>query len=115
MAFVGNSPPSFLRLQGCIDENTLVWGQGLFDWLPAKNIKLLLPMIRTPEGECKPLIILTLHTLTFTSGAGGKYGGLVRVMPSPSPGVRYNRHLPMIATVLIPPKYRVAMVVFLTP
>ena len=52
MAFVGNSPPSFLRLQGCIDENTLVWGQGLFDWLPAKNIKLLLPMIRTPEGEC---------------------------------------------------------------
>ena len=38
-------------LQGCIDENTLVWGQGLYDWLPAKNVKLLLPMIRTPEGK----------------------------------------------------------------
>jgi hypothetical protein len=37
-------------VQGCIDENTLVWGQGLYDWLPAKNVKLLLPMIRTPEG-----------------------------------------------------------------
>lgn len=38
-------------VQGVIDENTLVWGQGLYDWLPAKNVKLLLPMIRTPEGE----------------------------------------------------------------
>lgn len=37
-------------VQGVIDENTLVWGQGLVDWLPAKNIKLLLAMIRTPEG-----------------------------------------------------------------
>ncbi|GBF91459.1 hypothetical protein Rsub_04199 [Raphidocelis subcapitata] len=36
-------------VQGVIDENTLVWGNGLYDWLPAKNIKLLLPMIRTPE------------------------------------------------------------------
>lgn len=38
-------------VSGIIDENTLVWGHGLFDWLPAKNVKLLLPMIRTPEGE----------------------------------------------------------------
>lgn len=38
-------------VQGVIDENTLVWGQGLYDWLPAKNIKLLLPMIRTPEVQ----------------------------------------------------------------
>ncbi|KAJ9518662.1 hypothetical protein QJQ45_018754 [Haematococcus lacustris] len=36
-------------VQGVVDENTLMWGQGLADWLPAKNIKLLLPMIRTPE------------------------------------------------------------------
>ncbi|KAI8473903.1 MAG: hypothetical protein J3K34DRAFT_409551 [Monoraphidium minutum] len=36
-------------VQGTIDENTLVWGHGLYDWLPAKNVKLLLPMIRTPE------------------------------------------------------------------
>ncbi|EFJ44293.1 hypothetical protein VOLCADRAFT_106447 [Volvox carteri f. nagariensis] len=34
---------------GIVDENTLMWGHGLYDWLPAKNIKLLLPMIRTPE------------------------------------------------------------------
>lgn len=38
-------------VQGAIDEDTLVWGHGLYDWLPAKNVKLLLPMIRTPEGE----------------------------------------------------------------
>lgn len=36
-------------VQGVIDENTLVWGHGLYDWLPAKNVKLLLPMVRTPE------------------------------------------------------------------
>lgn len=36
-------------VQGVVDENTLVWGQGLYDWLPMKNVKLLLPMIRTPE------------------------------------------------------------------
>ena len=43
---------TMLRMsQGVIDENTLMWGQGLYDWLPAKNCKLLLPMIRTPEGE----------------------------------------------------------------
>lgn len=36
-------------VQGVIDENTLVWGHGLYDWLPAKNVKLLMPMIRTPE------------------------------------------------------------------
>ncbi|MEW5302197.1 MAG: hypothetical protein WDW36_005001 [Sanguina aurantia] len=36
-------------VQGVIDENTLVWGHGLYDWLPAKNVQLLLPMVRTPE------------------------------------------------------------------
>lgn len=40
-------------VQGVVDENTMMWGQGLYDWLPAKNIKLLLPMIRTPEGAHK--------------------------------------------------------------
>ncbi|KAG1675778.1 hypothetical protein FOA52_012434 [Chlamydomonas sp. UWO 241] len=38
-------------VQGVIDENTLMWGQGLADWLPAKNVKLLLPMVRTPEVQ----------------------------------------------------------------
>ncbi|KAG2490491.1 hypothetical protein HYH03_011119 [Edaphochlamys debaryana] len=36
-------------VSGIVDENTLFWGHGLYDWLPAKNIKLLLPMVRTPE------------------------------------------------------------------
>jgi hypothetical protein len=36
-------------VQGVVDENTLVWGQGLVDWLPARNVKLLVPMVRTPE------------------------------------------------------------------
>ena len=37
-------------VNGVIDENTLIWGQGLIDWLPAKNIRTLIPQIRTPEG-----------------------------------------------------------------
>lgn len=38
-------------VQGIVDENTLVWGQGLIDWLPMKNVKLLVAQVRTPEGE----------------------------------------------------------------
>ena len=38
------------QVQGVIDENTLVWGQGLQDWLPVRNIRTLVPQIRTPEG-----------------------------------------------------------------
>ncbi|KAF8057251.1 TIC56 [Scenedesmus sp. PABB004] len=36
-------------VQGVIDENTLVWGQGLIDWLPMRNVKLLVAQVRTPE------------------------------------------------------------------
>lgn len=36
---------------GVIDENTLVWGQGLADWLPVKNVRTLIPQIRTMEGK----------------------------------------------------------------
>eukprot|EP01024_Parvocaulis_polyphysoides_P008596 TRINITY_DN12562_c0_g1_i1.p1 TRINITY_DN12562_c0_g1~~TRINITY_DN12562_c0_g1_i1.p1 ORF type:complete len:144 (-),score=19.44 TRINITY_DN12562_c0_g1_i1:299-730(-) len=36
-------------VQGVIDENTIVWGQGLADWLPAKNVKTLVAQIRTFE------------------------------------------------------------------
>jgi hypothetical protein len=38
-------------VNGVIDENTLVWGQGLADWLPVKNVRTLVPQIRTMEGE----------------------------------------------------------------
>jgi GH35 family endo-1,4-beta-xylanase len=37
--------------QGVIDEHTLIWGQGLADWLPIKNVRTLVPQIRTVEGE----------------------------------------------------------------
>lgn len=37
--------------QGVIDENTLVWGQGLADWLPARNVRTLVPQIRTVEVQ----------------------------------------------------------------
>lgn len=37
-------------VHGIIDENTLVWGQGLADWLPIRNVRTLVPQIRTPEG-----------------------------------------------------------------
>jgi hypothetical protein len=35
---------------GVIDEDTLVWGHGLMDWLPIRNVRTLVPQIRTPEG-----------------------------------------------------------------
>lgn len=37
--------------QGVIDANTLVWGQGLADWLPIKNVRTLVPQIRTVEVQ----------------------------------------------------------------
>jgi len=38
-------------VNGIIDENTLVWGQGLADWLPVKNVRTLVPQIRTVEVQ----------------------------------------------------------------
>ena len=38
-------------VNGVIDENTLVWGQGLADWLPVRNIRTLVPQIRTIEVQ----------------------------------------------------------------
>lgn len=35
---------------GLIDEYTLVWGQGLVDFLPIRNVRTLTAQIRTPEG-----------------------------------------------------------------
>ena len=37
-------------VHGVIDDGTLVWGQGLMDWLPVKNVRTLVPQIRTFEG-----------------------------------------------------------------
>lgn len=37
-------------MHGVIDDGTLVWGQGLIDWLPVKNVRTLVPQIRTVEG-----------------------------------------------------------------
>ena len=53
-------------VQGVIDENTMVWGHGLYDWLPARNIKLLLPMVLTPEGKR----LLALHARMHATGQG---------------------------------------------
>jgi hypothetical protein len=38
-------------VNGIIDQNTLVWGQGLADWLPVKNVRTLVPQIRTVEVQ----------------------------------------------------------------
>jgi hypothetical protein len=38
-------------VNGIIDENTLVWGQGLADWLPVRNVRTLVPQIRTLEVQ----------------------------------------------------------------
>lgn len=38
-------------MSGVIDANTLIWGQGLADFIPIKNVRTLVPQIRTVEGE----------------------------------------------------------------
>jgi hypothetical protein len=38
-------------VNGVIDGNTLIWGQGLADYIPVKNVRTLVPQIRTVEGE----------------------------------------------------------------
>ncbi|CAG9461145.1 unnamed protein product [Pedinophyceae sp. YPF-701] len=34
---------------GTVDENTLVWGEGLGDFIPIRNVRTLVAQIRTPE------------------------------------------------------------------
>merc|ERR1711918_116033 len=36
---------------GIIDDKTLVWGNGLIDWIPIRNVSLLTSSIRTPEVQ----------------------------------------------------------------
>lgn len=38
-------------VHGIIGEETLVWGQGLHDFLPVRNIRTLIPQIRTLEVQ----------------------------------------------------------------
>ncbi|KAL0048599.1 hypothetical protein WJX82_006753 [Trebouxia sp. C0006] len=38
-------------VHGIIGEDTLVWGQGLHDFLPVRNIRTLVPQIRTLEVQ----------------------------------------------------------------
>lgn len=38
-------------VQGVIDQHTLIWGQGLMDWLPVRNVRTLVPQIRTVEVQ----------------------------------------------------------------
>lgn len=33
---------------GVVDEHTMMWGNGLGDWIPARNIRGLIPLIRNP-------------------------------------------------------------------
>ena len=60
-------------VQGVIDEHTLVWGQGLGDWLPVRNIRTLVPQIRTFEGAAlaavKKLICTSVTNLAWCTDA----------------------------------------------
>mmetsp|Transcript_23476 Transcript_23476/g.32758 ORF Transcript_23476/g.32758 Transcript_23476/m.32758 type:complete len:146 (+) Transcript_23476:1902-2339(+) len=38
-------------INGLIDQNTLVWGQGLDRWIPIKNVRCLIICIRIPEVQ----------------------------------------------------------------
>ena len=51
---VCRSASSLCPLQGIVDENTLVWGHGLADWLPIRNVRTLVCQIRTLEGAPRP-------------------------------------------------------------
>ena len=53
------APPT-VQVHGVIDENTLVWGQGLMDWLPVRNVRTLVPQIRTPEGASRDPSLLVM-------------------------------------------------------
>merc|ERR1711924_392242 len=37
--------------KGIIDDATLIWGNGLIDWIPIRNVNLLSSAIRTPEAQ----------------------------------------------------------------
>jgi hypothetical protein len=41
-------------VNGLIDQNTLVWGQGMVDFLPIKNVRTLMGQIRTWDGAFYP-------------------------------------------------------------
>lgn len=52
---VSRGPASIYTLRSCwkngfIDQDTLIWGSGLMDFLPIKNVRTLVAQIRTPEG-----------------------------------------------------------------
>ena len=53
-------------MNGIIDENTLVWGQGLVDWLPVRNVRTLVPHIRTVEGE--RMVLLDIYSIWGLQG-----------------------------------------------
>ncbi|AIB09996.1 RNA binding protein (nucleomorph) [Lotharella oceanica] len=43
-------------INGIIDQNTLIWGIGLDDWVPLRNIRNLIILIRIPEVQIATLI-----------------------------------------------------------
>merc|ERR1711870_17430 len=42
--------------KGIIDDKTLIWGNGLIDWIPIRNITFLSIAIRTPEVQLTTLM-----------------------------------------------------------
>ena len=36
-------------MSGTVDEHTLIWGEGLGDFIPIRNVTTLVAQIRTPE------------------------------------------------------------------
>ena len=64
---------------GVIDENTLVWGQGLADWLPAKNVNMLIPQIRNFEGAA-PMSAVACCGSLVCAGTDGVCATAVRMV-----------------------------------
>lgn len=56
----GPAPLPILRdawTHGLIDQNTLVYGQGMVDFLPIKNVRTLMGQIRTWDGALNLLVL----------------------------------------------------------
>ena len=47
-------------IHGVVDEHSLVWGKGLMDWLPIRNVRTLAPQIRTLEVQLATWIKRTM-------------------------------------------------------
>lgn len=70
-------------VQGIVDENTLIWGQGLADWLPIRNVRTLVPQIRTVEVQISTWFKKNFALKPAIQRARKHQGAALRPEPNP--------------------------------